>query len=389
MKKSIAPFFLLACVAASSAFGDPGAPAADRFTAYVEQSGAVPCSPDPAVNCELSCVAWVKHGGDSHLIFGNDKPPKSGAESSAFAIPYSGKRFNANTPHRAFNFPPFSTSNKIESMSVTQDGRFVVAMTAFDRFNEADSGQDKFDVMIAWAADAPQKAKVVAASERNGVVSSLALRGRLTHAIQKKFGVATTYFKVEGMALMPNRRILFGVREVGESYVKFDYRVLLIEGGYRIDNGELHLDDAIELNIVRDFTELESQVGRKIGVSSIEYDWHNKRLYVMTSFEDDKEKRLGAYLWVLPDEHGLGTRPVLVTTADGAPFEFPHKAEGMAVLGNGRVFIVHDDDREITNVRLGGRNGGQMRARRLNEAPFDIVHICSDRDSSPNCLPTQ
>jgi hypothetical protein len=35
-----------------------------------------------------------------------------------------------------------------------------------------------------------------------------------------------------------------------------------------------------------------------------------------------------------------------------------------------------DDDRNMTNVRFGRKNGGQLRARRLNEAPFDILKVC-------------
>jgi hypothetical protein len=50
------------------------------------------------------------------------------------------------------------------------------------------------------------------------------------------------------------------------------------------------------------------------------------------------------YLWVLPDNNGmLGVSLQLVRTSDGLPFELPHKAEGLALLDDGRLFIVHDD----------------------------------------------
>lgn len=72
----------------------------------------------------------------------------------------------------------------------------------------------------------------------------------------------------------------------------------------------------------------------------------------------------------------LGVSLQLVRTSDGLPFELPHKAEGLALLDDGRLFIVHDDDRNMTNVRFGRKNGGQLRARRLNETPFDILKVC-------------
>jgi hypothetical protein len=353
------------------------------YTAIVEQSGAVVCSEDTSVSCELSAVAWVRNDSHSYLVFGNDKPQKPAGESSIFSMPFSEGVFRESGGRSYYSFSPFTQARKIESMSVTPDGQYVVTATALDRHNDADSTLDVFNMVIAWPSEAPNKATVLASSQRDGIESSRLVRDRLASAIQKKFGQNSTYFKMEGLALLPNHRVLFGIREIGQSNATFDYRVVLVEGRYDIQNGKFALDESSELKVVRDFSDVTSFVGHKVGLSSIEYDVANQRLFLVTSFEDNEEKSLGAYLWVLPDTDGyLGTSLSLVRTSDGSPFQFPHKAEGLAVLGDGRVFIVHDDDRNVTNIRVGGTGVGQLRARKPNESAFDILRVCSPEDAS-------
>jgi hypothetical protein len=358
------------------------------FSAIVEQSGTVSCSDKSSISCELSCVAWVKDGKGGELIFGNDTPPQEQNEASVFSVTYAGKVFQQSAPNNFFSFPPFSKASKFESMSATPDGNYLVAMTAFNRYIESDAEQDKFNTMIAWAVKSPKKAKTIMPSQRSGIESSMALRNLFTKAIHAKFGYQANYFKIEGLALLPQNRILFGVREIGQSFTAFDYRVVLLEGKYKIVNGEFLMDEQTELTVIRDFSETTIQtVGRKVGLSSIEYDVATKQLYILTTFEDNEQKQIGAFLWVLQDEQGgLGKTISLVKTSDGAPFQFSHKAEGLAVLNPGRVFIIHDDDRYLTNVRFDGRNGSQQRERKPNEAAFDILQICSSQEKVANCL---
>lgn len=357
-----------------------------HYSAWVEQSGTVVCSEDPSVGCELSAVAWIKNGKDDYLVFGNDKPHKSPRESSVFSIPYTGGVFQEHGAKTYYSFSPFAHASKFEAMSVSPDGSLVAAMTAFDRYRENDAGLDNFDVFITWPISQPTKAKVIASSQRGEVESSRTLRYLLSNAIKKVFGETATYFKIEGLALLPKNRILFGVREIGQNFSTFDYRVVLLEGKYEISNGEFFLDEKSALEVVRDFSDVSSIVGRKVGLSSIEYDASTRQIFVLTTYEDMEEKRLGAYLWVLSDENGkLGTAMNLVRTTDGAPFEFPHKAEGLAVLDDGHIFIIYDDDRNQSNIQISGINGRQLRVRKYNEAAFDIIKICSNQEYTTVC----
>ncbi len=358
-----------------------------QYTARVEQSGSIECSSNAKVNCEISAVVWIKSEQGGTLIFANDKLPESRSEASVFSMPYAGGEFNAASPKQFFTQAPFAAVNKYEGTSISTDGQHVVAMSAFDRYREDDSNQDRFNNLLAWPANAPQNAKVVSASQRGNIVSSLAIRLKLEQALKKRYGSQVKYFKVEGLALLPGEKILFGVREIGQNYKVFDYKVTFIEGRYKILNGDFTIDESSEFAVVRDFSAAVELPGPKLGVSSLEYDTVNHLLYVLTSFEDESNQRVGAHLWVLPDDGGaLGHDLKLVRTPEGKPFKFTNKAEGLAMLADGRIFIVHDDDRYITTVKTGMGGKWVERARNVNEAAFEILRVCGPKSVAPGCF---
>ncbi|OYT91661.1 MAG: hypothetical protein CFE43_11990 [Burkholderiales bacterium PBB3] len=337
----------------------------------------------------MSAVAWVTGVRGGELIFGNDKAPEDPTESSVFSMPYAGAVFDPEGEKTFYAYPPFSQVSKFESMAVSPDGQHVIAMNAFDRFSAKNSSLDAFNVLLAWNAHTPEQAQVISRSEREGVNSSLALRERLAKALLSHFGARTAYFKVEGVALLPAGRILFGVREMGRTHTDFDYRVTLIAGSYRMVNGAFSLDINTDFKVVRDFTELSNQVGRKVGLSSIEYDAAGQRLLLLTSYEGAGE--VGAYVWVLPDsaDGSIGNTPHLVRDAAGAPFLLTHKAEGMAVVGPGRIFVIHDDDRVATRIHNSGPGKHTDHVRQLNAAAFDIVQLGSGTAALNACPAAQ
>lgn len=353
------------------------------YVAQTEQSGAVVCSVHPATPCELSSVVWVRHPGQTgELVFGNDKPAAVATESSVFSMPFDGGVFLAGGRKSFYAMAPFSEAAKFEAMSVTPDGKQLVAMTAFDRYSADDSRLDRFNALIAWPAGAAQQAQLVSMGLRDGHPSSSAIRPRIARAIQAHFGAPSDYFKVEGLALLPGGRLLLGIREVGNTHTDFAYHVLLIEGRYRIEQDVFVLDAQSEFAVVRDFTPVSKIVGRNVGLSSLEYDPAQHQLYLLTTYESTAAPDIGAYLWVLPDEAGaLGRTPHLVKNPDGTPFEFTHKAEGLAVLDGGRVFVVHDDDRNATVIRTTGPTPEQERIRKPNEAAFEILKISAPAET--------
>ncbi len=358
--------------------------AAIQYAAHIEQSGAIECSDQVSVNCELSGVAWIKstHGGN--LIFVNDKTPKSHQESSIFSMPFAGGQFDSSGPKTFFTQPIFTSVNKFEAMAVSADGQHVLAMSAFDRYHKDDERQDGFNVLLAWPTGATDKTKVLSPSQRNAVASSIALRSKLERAVQKQYGSQAPYFKVEGLALIPGSKIVFGVREIGQSFSTFDYKVALLEGRYKLTDSGMELDESQELVVLRDFSDGLVSLGHTLGVSSLEYDPKKQILYVLTSFEDQSPERVGAYLWILTVADGiLGTQLTLVQDSNGKPFKFSGKAEGLTVLGDGRLFIVHDDDRYNTQVKFGKGSNMVERPRKNNEASFQILRLQTTLPSQP------
>jgi len=82
----------------------------------------------------------------------------------------------------------------------------------------------------------------------------------------------------------------------------------------------------------------------------------------------EKDTDRGAYLWVLPTNYIKTQKaPILVQDEKtNKPFTFAHKAEGVAILGEGELFIIHDDDKVL---------GGTKFEREPHQAAYDIVTL--------------
>ena len=265
-----------------------------------------------------------------------------------------------------FQFPLLNGVRKLEGMTKTPEGRYIFATTAFDRIAPDSTKLDGYNTFLYWPAGKPEHMRVANSSSRSGVTSSLALRQR----IEAYLGVP--YFKVEGLMALPGERLIFGLRETGNSYKDFRYRVLLIETRYRIDASEQIIIDG-NFRTLLDFdpkTVLPDAEG--LGLSSIEYEPQHRCIYLMTAHETND--KLGAYLWRIElSDLDAGAVPKPVPGKDGKPLHFDNKAEGIAILDPDHLFIVHDDDRII-----GGKH-----ARQAHQAVFSVIRINSGRNIKP------
>ncbi len=71
--------------------------------------------------------------------------------------------------------------------------------------------------------------QIVAASKRGGVTSSIPTRRGLAWALATAaFPEGPPYLKVEGLAALPDGRLLFGIRGAGASKEKFDFAVKIV-----------------------------------------------------------------------------------------------------------------------------------------------------------------
>lgn len=370
-KKHLARALIFAVIILPGISGCATAP----LHANIVQSGTVSCyegevsfAPGKPATCELSAVAQV----GNTLVFANDKAIPNA--SPVFSLAFDGKTLPPTGQHKYFP-APIAEGIKYEAITVTPDGKQVIASTAFDRRDEKKPDLDHYNILVSWPAEDFKKAEIVSASNHQGVISSVSLAEKFLQALGgKDKGIG--YFKIEGLAAIPDNKLLFGIRAVGADEKNSGYTIRLVEVGYRIEQGKLVLQDDFKPVFELDPSS-HTEIPHKLGLSSVEYDPANNRLYLLTSFEEsDKVDGIGAYLWVLPLASDLSKQTAaLITGADSKPLVFSHKAEGLAVLSNNRALVIHDDDRIITKVKPEGET--QVRDRKLNESVFDILQLAN------------
>jgi hypothetical protein len=324
--------------------------------ALVVASGLVECFPENTesapgqrATCELSSVI---RAGET-LYFANDK--NFFGKAPLFTAPSAGP-LGALTQAES---PALAGARKLEALTTTPDGAWVIASTAFDRA-KADASWNAYNTVLFWPAGEPAKATIAARDEKEGVVSSLPLRAVFSAALRSEaFPEGPPYFKIEGLAALPDGRLLVGIREAGARFDDFSYQLSLLSLSYRVETGALQLGEKAER--IWSFTPPVGLIG-PLGLSGIEYDAARKRLWILTSYESPSGR--GAYLWSLSLEDLAANRPpVLVRDAQGGALFFPHKAEGIALLPGGDLLLICDDDTATSA------------ARQVNQAPYLRLQI--------------
>ena len=341
--------------------------------ASIRQQGTIHCFPaglrdekGKLVNAEVSAVAF----DGKRLLMASDKPIPGETRSACFALPI-GDQGPDDTRLDYFTQPLIKQAEKYEDFALTADGRHVLATTGFDRIDDESHALNDYNHLLIWPLGEPDKVQVVDPDPRDGVEGSLELRGKLSGAI------GFPYYKIEGLAAIPGERgdglLLFGIREQGNAHDDFAYVSRVVGAHYRIsESGNLEFLDEMREFFAFDPDRHEG-VRFECGLSSLEYDPYHARLYLLTSFEteQDGEEHIGGYLWELNlEEFRAGESPRLVTTPEGAPLEFEHKAEGLAVLDHDRLFVAYDNDRH-----LGLGSVDERDERHACEAPYTILNV--------------
>ncbi|MBO0948024.1 hypothetical protein [Fibrella forsythiae] len=258
--------------------------------------------------------------------------------------------------------PVLRTAHKFEEFTQSPNQKWTFLTTAFDRVKPGSTDFDGYNMLLAWHPGQEGDVRIVGTAK--GGVASLELRKQ----IQQTLG-GSPYFKIEGLAAT-NTHLWFGVREQGEHYEKFDYRITLLKAKYRSAEGPgggrgVMIDKPV---FVRNFEvgDVDAALPKPLAISSIEYDPYRECFWILTSFEQGTT--IGAYIWVI-SEKAMQTNGdlQLVRTQDGKPLTFTHKAEDMTFTDRNTLFIIHDDDRVRTRI-------GQ-RERQPNQAAYSVVKV--------------
>lgn len=367
---------LLSCMHVVPVVGPP--------VASTVRTGIIECYPSgyatsagKPVTCETSAVLNI---GAEVLVVSDKETPDSLA-SQAFWI--ASENFSGDlirqTALRYDRRPPVLAARKIEDLAVSPDSKLAFATTDFDWPADPKSNKgDAFNTLLYWAVAAPNDVRIVHPTSNQGVVSSISLRRRFEEAMRSPtFPKGPPYFKIEGLAVLPGNRLVFGVREIGTHYETFEYAVSLIEVRYSIKNGELRLDDKFSDAIPLKVT-VPDRPNLRLGLSGLLFDAERRRLLMLTSVEGSKDESVNsAYLWALSlqdEEASLASqqlRPQLVVDRAGLPLRFGYKAEGMTLLARDTLLVTHDEDRVQSNVPLS--SGPHTRA--VHESVFSVLRI--------------
>ena len=320
--------------------------------------GLIDCFPpglqDPQqdlVYCEASGVAMQ----NGQLLLASDKDIPIG--SAVFSIQHEqGEPVPDSLAY--MNAEVIKSVKKIEDLAITPDKKYLIATTAFDRYLPKNAKWDFYNSIIYWPVGKPEAADIAMQSQRDGVFSSVSFRQQLIDLL------GHPYFKVEGLSTLPNDKLILGVRELGQSYKKFDYKVLIISLDYSVNqHGKLVL--GTDLNIVLNFKPDTHGLGlpRDIGLSSLEYIPSTDSVFISTSWE--KNAQLGGCIWQVSREQLMACkgRPTVLLDALNKPLLFKNKIEGIASIDPDKVFAIHDDDRET----------GRHLNRQAHQAAYSLI----------------
>lgn len=325
--------------------------AASTLTATIETENLLNCCgssvkmPDGTpVSCEISAVFY----DNGTVYLANDKDMPAGL-SPVFTKPWRSLADSTVQPTPLLA-SIFRETRKYEDFA--SNGDYVFLSTGFDRVKPGSTDWDNYNTILYWKKGNEANPQVLAAEP--GAKTSVAYREKLSKVLTQNrpaYPNGIPYFKVEGLAVMDSL-LLFGIREEGEKYDQFDYRVRIVAVPFFVEktaNGErLALRD--NWRVVADFDpSTVAELPKPLALSSIEYDRNRKLFWLLTSIESDG--KLDAYLWTATPDELLNNRPFhVVRDAAGQPIHFNHKAEDLTFIDANHLLVIHDDDRASTQV---------------------------------------
>ncbi len=339
------------------------------YGTYVIEAALMDCFPEGTVgedegstyNCESSAVEIFT----GSAIIGIDK--YSPAVSPVFLA--NGERImegNMTNPF-ALQQEEFSAIRKIEDFALSQDQKTLFITSGFDRI-KPDGSWDAWNTLLAMDV-ASGEVQVVRDSGIKDNPSSKELKGIFMDLLK------AGHMKIEGLTTLPGNRLVFGVREIGESWKNPVYTSTFIECTYYEQNGKIMLKDDFRIS----YTMKTDSFMADLGLSSLNYDPVTNGIWATTSIELEEGEKLGSCIWFIPlSEYEKGGDAQILKTTKGEPIYMPHKAEGIAKMSNDNFLIIHDNDRTDVPIDVDGKQVSRQR----HEALYSVVRIINVKQYS-------
>ena len=262
----------------------------------------------------------------------------------------------------------FYRVHKFESSTILPDSSFVIFSGAFD-YPENHPKEGKYhNTAVFFNPENITQGGVLHTADYQDSLSSVDIKKALRQSlIDNDFPQGPPYLKVEALTVVPDNKILFGIREYGESYKNFNYTITVIETSYKVENKNIILS-----NDFRKIYTFRPDYPLELGLSAMEYNPADSCLYIVTSYEAGNTTfQIGAYLWYikLNDLYaGKPLQPISISEKKHKPLT--HKIEGLTFLSSNKILLLSDDDR-VT----GEAEKSPLFLRKLNEAYWYIIQI--------------
>ena len=287
-------------------------------------------------SCELSAVVF----NNNNLFFANDKSIYDNNVSPIFSIPFNNNNFTDINNITYYKNSKFIFTKKFEDLTVTLDNKYIFATTSFDR----DDSNYEYNSILYWQPEFPNNVEFLSVIENEKETRDI------KKYLQKELN-NSKYFKVEGLTIIPDNKILFGIREEGDSYKNFEYSFKIILASLIYKDSKYFLKN--DFKLIYNFKNTNKYINEKVGLSGLAWNKFNDKLFILSSFEH--ENIIGAYLWTIDLERLYKNNdPILVHDSKNIPLKFNNKAEGITILNNNELFIINDDDRIIKQTKING-----------------------------------
>ncbi|MBP7653221.1 hypothetical protein KA977_07345 [Candidatus Dependentiae bacterium] len=312
--------------------------------------------------------------GGEYIYLVNDKPIQD--KSPIFKIHFDKQNSKFHQDITYLTSPIISSSEKFEDITITPDGKYIIASTAFDRVMPGTNKLDNYNKLITWSTDNEDSVTVINHTYNDGIISSVSLRENIKKCLaDTDFPEGPEYFKIEGLTALPNNKILLGIREYGKKHDDFNYTIKIICSEYFIEKNKLNIKNDWKLIYNFDTAKMKELNYKQLGLSGLTFDPVNNILYILTSYEDSISGFDG-YLWYITLEDFFNSKQ-LSAVYDETGNEFlsfnPHKPEGAALIDAETLLIVYDDDRMLTMTSK--KDNSIEYKRKPNEFWYEIIKI--------------
>jgi len=345
---------------------------AQNLSARILRSGCFDCFQDglkmndsTPIYCEASaCLSYQKQ-----IFIASDKAIPG--KSSLFSFKLSDfKSFKMKYVQDTL----IQTGAKFEDMALSSNKEFVFLTTSFDRVDINSNKLDNYNMLLYWKNQEGSPINILERTENKGKLSSLNLRKKILDALKSIYpNSPTEYFKIEGICILPDQRLLLGIRELGKDYANFQYKVLILESTYLVERDEIRINSKFKKAL--EFTpKINEEVDKYLGLSGLVYDSQNQQIYLLTSFEKNEGDLSGAFLWniSLTDYEKQGVfQPV--KNEMGQIIEFADKAEGLCMLKKNTLFVICDADRYLGVEKI--EDPIKDFQRKPNQATYYVLKI--------------